>query len=236
MTERVDFLYIRKSVIETFNQCWTFYETEQVGGQASSTTSAALPLAGTTSSGSASAPAAASAIVLAPAGGAKPAPVGKGKGAKRGAEAAKSTEAGSPSKKTKTAKEDKTPGSGQKTTEKSEMNKLMGQAGKVKVKYLAVTGAATTLLQTIATDKKWKWASNGAMMKPLQDAMTELNNHTCDFSRMFVSEEVARVKKSYDDKTLFKNLELFKTNFAKCTEVVELEAQQLVRMHSGRKL
>jgi hypothetical protein len=235
MTERVDFLYIRKSSLETFNQCWTFFEDEHpaVEGQSSSSSAASgsvadKPSASSSASGS-----------LAAVGKLAGQPGDKGddtaSSAKRGGEDIEETPKGKKPKGAKTADASGSPPEKSATDNiKSGLQKLMSESTKVKVKYLANMGAATTLLQTISSDPKWKWANNSDMTRDLSEAQARLKGLDDDFSRMFLSEDPKKLRKAYTDEILLVSLDRFKVNFSKAVGDLEFETQQLVRMHSGR--
>ena len=99
----------------------------------------------------------------------------------------------------KDPKDDKSKGNkGTKTDAKTkELAKLATAAGKVRIKFHAISGSAATLLQTIKTDSKWRWANNDSMRKPLQSAVDVLKQADTPFSRVFLSESLQVVKKQY---------------------------------------
>jgi hypothetical protein len=240
MTERVDFLYIRKSSLETFNQCWTFFEDEhpavddQCLPPAAGSTAAPAVEAGKEASSGGNSGGSASSGGTAVGSGDKPGIAAPAAEKRAGQPLAETPKGKRDKKDSKPATTGGSPAEKQAGNTKAELQRLMGESGKVKVKYLANMGAATTLLQTISSDPKWKWANNSDMTKDLMEAQASLKGLDDDFSRMFLSEDSKKVRRAFSDEALVVNLDRFKVNFSKAVGDLEFETQQLVRMHSGR--
>jgi hypothetical protein len=243
MTERVDWLYIRKSMIETFVEAWTFYEQEEPdrtttssppaaivasAAQAAIAASAAPAIAASSSSGSGG-----------PAGNGLPPvdepPAKKPRTSATAAAAANGTAANSGNGKAGKANETVPKVATPEKARQANVSQLLCQASKVKVKYLGISGAAATLLQTIKSDEKWRWANNDFVQSSLVVAFDSMRNLETDFSRMFLNADVKAVRKVYCEAALIQNLKDFATTFASAVAKVELETQQLVQMQSARK-
>jgi len=228
MTERVDWLYIRKSLIETFNECWTFYEQEQPANTSGTPS---------TSSGSVGGGPAPAALDASAGSGAVP-PVPAPQPPKRGREPALDSASAETLPKPKKAKDalNETPRKEKPQTDpvKVELTKLLTTANKLKVKFHGMTGASSLLLVTIASDSKWQWANHEMVKAPLVNACEVLKAKDTDFSRMFLSEEVKDVRKNYKDDLLKTNLTIYISDFTKAVADVEMETNRLRLMHSAR--
>jgi len=221
MTDRLEFNHIRREFQETFLECWSLYVTENQGGKnpaiQNNTQEEEKEETPAETAGSETPK--------------KPAvPKGKGR-AKAKAFIGGSKGGKSPKDSDKDGGEHR-----KKPRTKTPLEEAIAEANAVKTGLNQAQTTAQAILAATSTDAAWKWANNEAMLKPLKDALQDVNNKISTFGRTFLTTEMKMLKKEFPDKDLATELCNFTSSLRDPVEDLEKEGKILLSMHRSRKI
>ena len=214
MTERVEFLLVKKEYKQSFSTCWSLYEkmSESVQGDPLIVDEVDLKnKVGKTVLN-------AEATATQPSSSKGKVPTAK---ADDGAQKRASGSDGTPeAKKTKT---------------NNRLSKLLSEATELKKNVVSGLGSANALIAAVDTDVEWAWAKNDFNLMGVRTALKTVNDAFTPFSRKFVSGDLREVRKEYSDEDLTTHLEKFKCDLLVPVTELAKEVKLLNAMGKARR-
>ena len=107
---------------------------------------------------------------------------------------------------------------------------LCAKASKVKNSFLTTLALGMEMMKQIDSVAEWKWANNPENKGVLQSKLSALNGKLNEFHRMYITSDLADLKKNHSTSTLSTELTAFAA-FAVDIDAVNKYAQQMKKRH-----
>jgi len=218
MTERHEFLYIRKVHIEVFEKAWGLHKAKEnkppPSGAVQDDGQRGAAAAGAQGTGAA----------------------GQDKDEKKAKEETAGSKAKQKGKHSKGDKnEDGTTKQGkEKDEKKTAFDMVVATARKTKQTFTQVTTKAKSLRQAIANQPAWQWANDAKNLADISGAQQAVEDSMTDFIIDFMTEEVKEISKKYGLANMEVECKKMSSLLDPLLSTLLREVQSLMNMHSAR--